>query len=417
MHRDEFHVPGPGPYALAHSVGCLPTRTAAAIQQHYLQPWQLQGGDAWPAWLSSVDEFRKSLAVLFGGEAAAFCPQANLSSGLAKLLPALPRRPGRTVLLAAEDSFPSMAFVLQQARDTGYETRLIPRAQDPASIGTWSGALTPEVAAALVPHVHSNTGVVAPVADIAALCRERDIYSILDVAQSAGILPVSVVDFAADVLLGSCVKWLCGGPGAGFMWIRPSLLSRLTPTDVGWSFHIYNTGAVTAAFPLRATRAHLDDAKVVGDRREAGIVGTSSAQVLEGHVRVDVGKVRQDTVTVTIPAGAVRVPVDQPLGDLAIVLLEAESPDSFFQWGFMLSVFHEAANSEPYVLEPLGDRMLHSSAALRDAFEHQLATDPVFAGSAERRRSWLLRQTPYADALCRVYPIVREEEETENIGA
>lgn len=222
---------------MAHSVGCLPTRTAAAIQQHYLQPWQLQGGDAWPAWLSSIDEFKETLAVLFGGQAADYCPQANLSSGLAKLLPALPRRPGRTVLLAAEDSFPSMAFVLQQARETGYETRLIPRAHDPSNIGTWGAALTPEIAAALVTHVHSNTGIVAPVVDIAALCRERGIYSVVDVAQSAGILPVSVMDFAADVLLGSCVKWLCGGPGAGFMWIRPSLLSRLAPTDVGWFSH------------------------------------------------------------------------------------------------------------------------------------------------------------------------------------
>jgi hypothetical protein len=70
--------------------------------------------------------------------------------------------------------------------------------------------------------------------------------------------------------------------------------------------------------------------------------------VLEGHVRVDAGKVGEDMVTATIPAGAVRVPVDQPLGDLAIVLLEAESPDSFFQWGFMLSIFHEAANSIEY---------------------------------------------------------------------
>jgi hypothetical protein len=173
---------------------------------------------------------------------------------------------------------------------------------------------------------------------------------------------------------------------------------------------------ITAAFPLRATRTHLDEAQVVGDRREAGIVGTSTAQVLEGHVRVDAGKVRRDVVTVTIPAGAVRVPVDQPLGDLAIVLLEAESPDSFFQWGFMLSVFHEAANNEPYVLEPLGHRMLDASAALRDAFEHKLATDPVFAGSAEKRRSWLVRQTPYADAHWRVYPIVREEDETEHIA-
>jgi selenocysteine lyase/cysteine desulfurase len=215
----------------------LPTGAAAAIERHYLAPWQHQGGDAWPAWLSAVDEFRRSLAVLFGGDAAAYCPQANLSSGLAKLLPALPRRPGRTILLAAEDSFPSTAFVLQKAREIGYRTRLIPRALDPSRLATWSGALTAEVALALVTHVHSNTGIVAPVADIAALCRERGIFSVVDVAQSAGIIPFSVGDLAADVLLGSCVKWLCGGPGAGFLWIRPSLLSGLAPTDVGWFSH------------------------------------------------------------------------------------------------------------------------------------------------------------------------------------
>lgn len=236
-HRDDFHVPGPGPYALTHSVGCLPKRSTAAIQQHYLQPWQLQGGDAWPAWLSALDEFRESLAALLGGDPADYCPQSNLSSGLAKLLPALPRQTGRKVLLAAEDSFPSMAFVLQQARGIGYETRLIPRTQDPTSMAAWRSAMTAEVAAALVTHAHSNTGIVAPVADIAALCRERGIFCIVDVAQSAGILPFSVMGLGADVILGSCVKWLCGGPGAGFMWIRPSLLSQLTPTDVGWFSH------------------------------------------------------------------------------------------------------------------------------------------------------------------------------------
>lgn len=166
---------------------------------------------------------------------------------------------------------------------------------------------------------------------------------------------------------------------------------------------------VSEAFPLRATLTYLDEAQVIGCRPEPGIAGTSSSQVVEGHVRVDVGKPRRDIVTMTIPAGTVRVPVDQPLGDLAIVLLEAESPDSFFQWGFMLSVLHETANGEPYVLDPLGDRMLDSNAALRDAFEHKLATDPVFAGRAEMRRSWLLRQTPYAEPHCRVYPIAREE--------
>src|SRR5271169_725135 len=237
MHRDEFYVPGPGPYVLAHSVGCLPKLSAAAVDANFLQPWQQLGGDAWDAWLAVIERFRGQLAGLLGGNAADYCPQSNLSSGLAKLLPALPRANRRMVLIAAEDSFPSLVFVLRRAAEMGFDLRLIERRHDPADVEVWAEALRADVAAVLVTHVHSNTGVVAPVAKIAALCRERGIRCIVDVAQSAGILPVSVADWGADVVLGSCVKWLCGGPGAGFMWISPALVQQLKPLDVGWFSH------------------------------------------------------------------------------------------------------------------------------------------------------------------------------------
>jgi selenocysteine lyase/cysteine desulfurase len=237
MHRERFHVPGPGPYLLTHSTGCLPKQSVEALERQFLQPWQAQGGEAWSSWLAAVDGFRESLARLLGGDAAHYCPQANLSSGLAKLLPALPKSAERTVLLAAEDSFPSLGFVLQHAGRSGLRARLIPRNRDPSSVATWADAIAEDVAAVLLMHAYSNTGLVAPVAEIAALCRERGIRCIVDVAQSAGIVPLSVLDFGADVVLGSCVKWLCGGPGAGFMWICPALLPQLTPDDVGWFSH------------------------------------------------------------------------------------------------------------------------------------------------------------------------------------
>jgi kynureninase len=236
-HRDQFHVPGPGAYALTHSVGCLPKRSAGALQANFLQPWQMQGGDAWPAWLAAIEGFRASLADLLDGRPADYCPQANLSSGLAKLLPALPPSKHRTVLLAAEDSFPSLAFVLERAGRHGFNVRLMPRAADPSEFTSWAEALTSDVAVALVTHVHSNTGAVAPAARIAALCRERGILSVVDVAQSAGILPLSIPELGADVVLGSCIKWLCGGPGAGFMWIDPARIHGLEPPDVGWFSH------------------------------------------------------------------------------------------------------------------------------------------------------------------------------------
>jgi selenocysteine lyase/cysteine desulfurase len=59
----------------------------------------------------------------------------------------------------------------------------------------------------------------------------------VDVAQSAGILPLSVAALGAPVVLGSCIKWLCGGPGAGFLWIDPTLGATLEPLDVGWFSH------------------------------------------------------------------------------------------------------------------------------------------------------------------------------------
>ena len=235
---NSFHVPGKGPYLLTHSVGCLPRMARDALEANFVQPWAERGGNAWPDWLGQVEGFRVALAQLLGGTPADYCPQANLSSGLSKLLLALPAAPaGKRSLLAAEDSFPSLGFVLQQAQRHDFTTRLIPRAQLPDDIRTWSEALTPDVRVALVTHVHSNTGRVAPVEEIAKLCAARDILCVVDVAQSAGILPLNLPTLGADVVLGSCIKWLCGGPGAGYLWIRPGLIEKLEPVDVGWFSH------------------------------------------------------------------------------------------------------------------------------------------------------------------------------------
>ncbi len=236
--RRLFRVPGPGPYALTHSVGCLTEAAAQAVQSAFLQPWAERGGSAWPDWLARVDHFRQALAALLGGDAAQYCPQPGVTAGLVKLLGALPPpAAGRNVVVASEDAFPSLGFALQQAARSGFSLRLMPRELSPGQLDTWRAALAADVTAVLVTHVHSNTGVVAPAQAIAALCRERDIVCIVDVAQSAGILPLDVADLNADIVLGSCIKWLCGGPGAGFLWVNPGQLPQLAPQDVGWFSH------------------------------------------------------------------------------------------------------------------------------------------------------------------------------------
>jgi hypothetical protein len=181
--------------------------------------------------------------------------------------------------------------------------------------------------------------------------------------------------------------------------------------DIATRLRLHGVLIETLAAPAdyRVRRTHLPEATVIGAVHEAGIVGTGAGQVIEGRVRVVPGTVDLETISMTLPAGTFRVPTDQALGDLAIVLLEAESPDSFFQWGFLLGIFANAAHGEPYVLEPLGERLLESDPTLSAAFLAKLAQDARFAASPQARRAWMLERTLYKDDRHRIYPILREE--------
>jgi selenocysteine lyase/cysteine desulfurase len=215
----------------------LPRAAAQALTEEFLVPWAEHGGDAWERWLPAIDQFCASLARLCGGRAMDYSPQANVSVAFSRLLGSLPPPAERNVWLLSEDAFPSLAFVLYGARRLGFEFRIVPRKCAPNDLGAWADRVTPDVCGILVMHAHSNTGVVAPVADFAALCRVRDLWCVVDVAQSAGILPIDVDAWRIDALLGSSLKWLCGGPGAGFLWVNPARLPALQPSDIGWFSH------------------------------------------------------------------------------------------------------------------------------------------------------------------------------------
>lgn len=90
---------------------------------------------------------------------------------------------------------------------------------------------------ALVTQVYSNTSQRLPVKEITALAREREILSIVDICQAVGVVPIDLQAWQADFIVGSCVKWLCGGPGAAFLWVDPAVLRSCEPVDVGWFSH------------------------------------------------------------------------------------------------------------------------------------------------------------------------------------
>jgi hypothetical protein len=132
------------------------------------------------------------------------------------------------------------------------------------------------------------------------------------------------------------------------------------------------------------------------------------AEAFEGHVRVSAKPVAEKRTERFAP-GSVRVTLDQPLGDLAAILCEPASPDSFFQWGFFNEVLQQTEYIEAYVIEPMAERMLAEDPKLAQEFREKLASDEAFRGSAEQRRRWFYMRTAFVDERWKLFPIAREE--------
>ncbi|MHA6720064.1 aminotransferase class V-fold PLP-dependent enzyme [Sphingomonas sp. RS6] len=224
-----------GPYLLAHSAGCMPVAVADAVRSGLLAPWQAGGAQAWDDWLAEVDAFRGALAALLGGSTADWCPQAGVSAAIFRFLSGLPRIERRDVILASHEAFPSIAYALQGLAAIGLRLELLDG--DPSLPATWDRAGDADIAAVVAMHVHSNSGRISPIAEIVGRARSGGAAIVVDIAQSAGVVPIDVAAWGVDAVAGSALKWLCGGPGAGFLWVNPQIVDRLEPIERGWFSH------------------------------------------------------------------------------------------------------------------------------------------------------------------------------------
>lgn len=236
MFEEQF-VPHDGIYLLNHSVGRPPVSARKQLLDSYFEPWENGDAEVWPVWLKQIELFRNVLGSLLNAQAKDLCPQTNLSGALTKIVHSLATRPGKHKILLHEQDFPSMGFVLKRAEKLGYQLTIISADADPKDLNTWHEYMTDDIGIVLITHVHSNTSVLTPVVEIARLARQLGIISIVDIAQSVGVVPIDVAAWNADFVIGSCVKWLCGGPGAAYLWAHPDRIQECEPIDVGWFSH------------------------------------------------------------------------------------------------------------------------------------------------------------------------------------
>lgn len=129
---------------------------------------------------------------------------------------------------------------------------------------------------------------------------------------------------------------------------------------------------------------------------------------VENRVAVTAGSFTHEMHSETYPTGSIRVPTDQPLGRLAAELLEPETEESLFSWGFFPAMLQRTEYIEGYVIEPMGEAMLARSPALKAEFDEKLKADPAFAANADERLTWLYAHTRYYDSRYLLYPVGRE---------
>lgn len=278
--RKDFESPQ-GRYFLSHSIGLTPRAAGAALDQGFMAPWRAGDGKAWDHWLAAIEGFRSALAPLLGAHPNDVCPQTNISSALTKIIFSLPERARRRKIVLTEDDFPTIGFVAAQAQRLGYELVFLPAGPRLADIDAWTPAFQDDVQLVIATHVFSNTSVRTPAAEICERARRRGVFSVLDIAQSAGALPVALGEWRPDFAVGTAVKYLCGGPGAAYLWAEAETAARCSPLDVGWfshaspfEFDIHNFqyadgairfwGGTPSIAPFAAARAGFDILREVG---------------------------------------------------------------------------------------------------------------------------------------------------------
>ncbi|ARV59755.1 hypothetical protein BZZ01_14955 [Nostocales cyanobacterium HT-58-2] len=279
QYKQRFFIPK-GIYLLNHSVGCLPKRTALE-KERFFDLWKLQGGEAWDQWLSLINEFCHSLSTLLHGNPDEFCPQTNVSSAVCKILHSLPHRKNRSKLILSEADFPSIGFALSQMERMGYQIEFLPTKDGNFSLERWKQHLTKDTQLVFMTHITYGNSFLNPVTEIIKYAKEQGVITVVDIAQSAGLVPINVRVWNADFVVGSSIKWLCGGPGAAFLWVNSESLFNFEPIDVGWfshenpfEFDIYNFqyaknakrfwGGTPSVLPFVIAQVSIDEINSIG---------------------------------------------------------------------------------------------------------------------------------------------------------
>jgi len=239
-HRDQFPTLASGIHLLSHSLGPVP-RAVRDSMLAYCDAWEHHTSeDAWAtSWWELSRRVGDRIARILGGAAGSVQIQPNASIALATVASCFDFQSGRRnkVVTTALD-FPSMEYIWDAQRQIGARVEVVP---SPDGITTpldkILDAIDDQTCLVALAHTSYRSSYRVDASAIVERAHAKGALVLLDVYQSAGVVPLQAADWKVDFLIGGTIKWLCGGPSCGYLYVQPELQKDLRPRLTGWVAH------------------------------------------------------------------------------------------------------------------------------------------------------------------------------------
>jgi len=230
VYRDRFPILRDTTYLIGHSLGAMPAAAEERLAE-YARTWRDRGVRAWgEGWWEMPMTVGDQIGRIIGAPAGSTVMHQNVAIAEAIVVSCFrPVDPSRNRVVYEEGNFPSVRYLYQAQPDL--EVVIAP--DDEGIVD----ALDERTLLVPISHVLFKRGEIQDVEAIVHRAHEVGAHVVLDAYQSTGIVPFDVTALNVDFVVGGSVKWLCGGPGNGWLYVRPDLAERLEPTLVGWQAH------------------------------------------------------------------------------------------------------------------------------------------------------------------------------------
>jgi kynureninase len=237
-YRERFPILKRTNYLISNSLGAVPAAAALSLHEYY-ETWATRGVRAWEEqWWTMAVDLGDLVAPLIGASpgTVAFQPTVTIAHGVVFSSFAFTKERPKVVTDAM--NFPSVLYLIDELSRRGAEVVIVP-SDDGITVDAdrLISAIDERTAIVNVSHVLFKSAYIHDVGAIAKRARDVGAFSLIDGYQSVGAIPVDVKDLGVDGYIGGCLKWLCGGPGVAFLWMRPEVQARLAPSLTGWMAH------------------------------------------------------------------------------------------------------------------------------------------------------------------------------------